>query len=158
MKKTKGFLHEFKQFAMRGNVIDLAVGVIVGGAFQKIVTSLVNDMIMPLIGIITGGIDFSDKFVALNGEHYASLAEATAAGAPTLTYGNFIGAVIDFLIMAFVIFLFIKGINKLTSIGKKEEAPAAPTTKKCPYCQSEIDINAVKCPHCTADIDTEETA
>lgn len=155
LNKTKGFLAEFKQFAMRGNVIDLAVGVIIGGAFQKIVSSLVNDMIMPLIGLLTGGIDLSDKFIALNGEHYATAAEATAAGAAVLTYGTFIGAVIDFIIMAFVIFLFIKLLNTITNLGKKEESPAAPTTKICPYCKSEIAIDAVKCPHCVSDLSEE---
>lgn len=156
IKKTKGFFHEFKQFAMRGNVIDLAVGVIIGGAFQKIVNSLVNDVVMPVIGLITGGIDFSDKFIALDGGSYATVEEATKAGAAILTYGNFVGAVINFIIMAFVIFLFIKGINKLASLGKKEEAPKAPTTKICPYCKSEIAIDAVKCPHCVSDLNVSE--
>lgn len=155
LKKTKGFLNEFKKFAMRGNVIDLAVGVIIGGAFQKIVSSLVNDIVMPVIGLLTGGIDFSDKFIALDGNHYATAAEAAKAGAAVLTYGNFIGAVIDFLIMAFVIFLFVKGINTLSSLGKKEAAPAAPTTKICPYCKSEIAIDAVKCPHCVSELEAE---
>lgn len=155
MKRTKGFFHEFKQFAMRGNVIDLAVGVIIGGAFQKIVSSLVNDVVMPLIGLLTGGIDFSDKFIALDGKTYATVEAATKAGAAVLTYGNFIGAIIDFVIMAFVIFLFIKGINKIASLGKKEEPPKAPTTKVCPYCKSEIAIDAVKCPHCISEL-TEE--
>lgn len=152
MKKTKGFFAEFKQFAMRGNVIDLAVGVIIGAAFQKIVSSLVDDIVMPLIGLLTGGIDFSNKFIVLDGGEYATVAEANAAGAAIVTYGTFIGAVINFIIMAFVIFLFIKLINKLGSLGKKEEAPAAPTTKICPYCKSEIAIDAVKCPHCISDL------
>ena len=151
----KGFLKEFKDFAMRGNVIDLAVGVIIGGAFQKIVTSVVNDLVMPLIGLITKGSDFATKFVALDGGDYATIEEATAAGAAILTYGNFIAVTIDFLIMAFVIFLLVKGLNKLTSIGKKPEpvVEAAPTTKICPFCKSEIAIDATKCAHCTSDVE-----
>jgi large conductance mechanosensitive channel len=151
----KGFLKEFKEFAMRGNVIDLAVGVIIGGAFQSIVNSLVNDIIMPLIGLALKGADFATKFVALDGGDYASIEEATEAGVAILTYGNFISAIINFIIMAFVIFLFIKGLNKLTSIGKKPEVveEAAPTTKVCPFCKSEIAIDATKCAHCTSDVE-----
>lgn len=151
----KGFLKEFKDFAMRGNVIDLAVGVIIGGAFQKIVTSIVNDLVMPLIGLITKGSDFASKFVALDGGDYATIEEATEAGAAILTYGNFIAVTIDFIIMAFVIFLLVKGLNKLTAIGKKEEpvVEAAPTTKVCPFCKSEIAIDATKCAHCTSDVE-----
>ena len=151
----KGFFKEFKELAMRGNVIDLAVGVIIGGAFQKIVTSVVNDLVMPLIGLITKGSDFASKFVALDGGEYATIEEATEAGAAILTYGNFIAVTIDFIIMAFVIFLFIKGLNKLTSIGKKPEVveEAAPTTKVCPFCKSEIAIDATKCAHCTSDVE-----
>ena len=151
----KGFFKEFKEFAMRGNVIDLAVGVIIGGAFQKIVTSVVNDLVMPLIGLITKGSDFASKFVALDGGEYATIEEATEAGAAILTYGNFIAVTIDFIIMAFVIFLFIKGLNKLTSIGKKPEpvVEAAPTTKVCPFCKSEIAIDATKCAHGTSDVE-----
>ena len=151
----KGFFKEFKEFAMRGNVIDLAVGVIIGGAFQKIVTSVVNDLVMPLIGLITKGSDFASKFVALDGGEYATIEEATEAGAAILTYGNFIAVTIDFLIMAFVIFLLVKGLNKLTSLGKKPEpvVEAAPTTKVCPFCKSEIAIDATKCAHCTSDVE-----
>lgn len=151
----KGFFKEFKEFAMRGNVIDLAVGVIIGGAFQKIVTSVVNDLVMPLIGLITKGSDFASKFVALDGGEYATIEEATEAGAAILTYGNFIAVTIDFIIMAFVIFLLVKGLNKLTSMGKKEEpvVEAAPTTKVCPFCKSEIAIDATKCAHCTSDVE-----
>ena len=140
---------------MRGNVIDLAVGVIIGGAFQKIVTSVVNDLVMPLIGLITKGSDFATKFVALDGGEYATIEEATAAGAAILTYGNFIAVTIDFLIMAFVIFLLVKGLNKLTSLGKKPEpvVEAAPTRKVCPFCKSEIAIDATKCAHCTSDVE-----
>ena len=154
----KKFLKEFKEFAMRGNVIDLAVGVIIGGAFQKIVTSIVNDLVMPLIGLVTKGSDFATKFVALDGGTYATIEEATAAGAAILTYGNFIAVTIDFIIMAFVIFLLIKGLNKLTSLTKKNEevVEEAPTTKKCPFCMSEIAIEATRCPHCTSVIPEEE--
>ena len=151
----KGFLKEFKDFAMRGNVIDLAVGVIIGGAFQAIVKSLVDDIVMPLIGLIAKN-DFAGKFVQLTGREtlYATIEEATAAGASILTYGNFISAVINFIIMAFVIFLFVKGLNKLSTLGKKEEAAEeSPTTKVCPFCKSEIAIDATKCAHCTSDVE-----
>ncbi len=154
MAKTSGFMAEFKKFIMRGNVIDLAVGVIVGGAFQAIVKSLVDDIVMPVIGLITNGIDFASKFLALDGGEYATLEEAQAAGAAVLTYGNFISAVINFFIMAFVIFCLVKGINAISekTSKKEEEAPAEPTTKVCPYCQSEISIKATKCPCCTSDL------
>ena len=120
--------------------------------FQKIVTSIVNDLVMPLIGLITKGSDFASKFIALDGGSYASLEEATEAGAAVLTYGNFIAVTIDFIIMAFIIFLLVKGINKLTSIGKKP-VEEAPTTKQCPFCMSEIAIEATRCPHCTSVIE-----
>ncbi|MCR5522423.1 MAG: large conductance mechanosensitive channel protein MscL [Clostridia bacterium] len=154
MSKKGGIKAEFKEFIMRGNVIDLAVGVIIGGAFQAIVNSLVNDVIMPVISLITGGIDFANKFVALDGGSYATLAEAQEKGAAVIAYGNFISAVINFLIMAVVIFLIVKAINKVANAKKKtdEEPEAAPTTKVCPYCKSEIDIEASKCPHCTSDV------
>lgn len=152
----KSFLKEFKDFAMRGNVIDLAVGVIIGGAFQKIVTSLVNDLIMPLFSLLTKN-DFATKFIQLTNREnpVSTVEEATEQGIAILTYGNFISVVIDFIIMAFVIFLFIKLINKLSTLGKKEEKEeeAAPTTKICPFCKSEIAIDAVKCPHCTSDVE-----
>lgn len=156
----KKFLNEFKAFALRGNVIDLAVGVIIGGAFQTIVKSLVNDLIMPFVGLATGGINFTDQFLVLKladgveaGTTYASLAAAQEAGATIFAYGSFITAVINFIIMAIVIFLFVKGINNLHKIGKKkEEAPAAPTTKVCPFCKSEIAIEATRCAHCTSEL------
>lgn len=161
----KKFFGEFKTFIMRGNVIDLAVGVIIGGAFQAIVSSMVNDLIMPFVGLITGGVNFADQFVVLKlaegvaeGTKYLSIADATAAGATVFAYGSFITAVINFIIMAFVIFLFVRGINRITSLegklkkGKTEEAPAAPTTKICPFCKSEIAIDATRCPHCTSEI------
>jgi large conductance mechanosensitive channel len=140
---------EFKEFAMRGNVIDLAIGVIIGGAFGKIVSSFVADVIMPLIGLLLGKVSFENLFVSLSGEEYASLAAAQEAGAPTLNYGIFIQAIIDFLIIAFIIFLVVKGINKL----QKPAPEAAPTTKKCPYCFSDIPIEATRCPNCTSQLD-----
>lgn len=141
-------IKEFKEFIAKGNVMDMAVGVIIGGAFGKIVTSLVNDLLMPLIGLILGGVDFSNLFIALDGGNYASLAAAEEAGAALFKYGAFIQNIIDFLIIAFCIFLMVKAFNKT----KKEEPAQAPTTKACPYCKSEIAIDAVKCPHCTADL------
>ena len=155
MAKGKGFISEFKTFIMRGNVIDLAVGVIIGGAFQKIVNSLVNDIVMPLISLLTGGIDFSNWFFVLGEGDFATAAAAKEAGVATLNYGTFLSTALDFLIMAFVIFLIIKGINSVTEKFKKEktEEPAAPTTKVCPYCKSEIEIAATKCPHCTSDVE-----
>lgn len=150
----KKFLNEFKTFIMRGNVMDMAVGVIIGGAFQKIITSLVNDVIMPIITLFTGGIDFTNWFISLDGNKYATLADAEAAGAALVKYGSFITEVLTFLIMAFVIFTMVKTMNKLATIHKKEEeAPAAPTTKKCPHCCSEITIEATRCPHCTSQLD-----
>lgn len=153
MKKGKGFIGEFKEFVMRGNVMDLAVGVIIGGAFQVIVNSLVNDIVMPIITLITGGIDFSNWFISLDGNSYSSLKAAQDAGAATLNYGMFLTAVINFLIMAFVIFLLVKFMNRLAELKPaQEEEAAAPTTKICPYCKSEIPMDAVKCAHCTSDV------
>ncbi len=156
MAKGKGFMAEFKKFIMRGNVIDLAVGVIVGGAFQAIVKSLVDDLVMPVISLLTKGLDFSKLFVALDGNEYATLEAAQEAGAAVITYGNFISAVINFLIMAFVVFCLIKAINTVADKAKKKEeedvAPAEPTTKECPFCKSEIAIEATRCPHCTSQL------
>ena len=168
-KKFKGFMSEFKTFAMRGNVMDLAVGVIVGGAFQKIVTSVINDLIMPFIGLLTGGLNFNEQFLILRlpeGVDRAAVTSIDAAkqlGVTTFNYGSFITAVIDFLIMTFVIFLLVKGINRLSEVRihpKKEEEPEAPTTKICPFCKSEIAIDATRCPHCTSEQpeETEEAA
>lgn len=160
----KKFFSEFKDFVMRGNVVDLAVAVIVGGAFQAIVNSLINDLVMPFIGLVTGGINFADQFVVLKvpeGVELAAVeaaktaADATALGATVWAYGSFITAIINFIVMAFVIFLLVKLINKAQSIGKKEEEEE-PTTKKCPYCCTEIDIEATRCPHCTSQLETEE--
>ncbi len=145
-------LKEFKEFAVKGNMIDLAVGMIIGSAFTKIVNSMVNDLIMPLISVFTGKVDFTNWFYALDGKHYATIAEATEAGVATVNYGAFISGVIDFIIMAFVVFLFVRGINKLRKAVEKPAAPAPKKTKECPYCHSEIHIDATKCPHCTSDI------
>ena len=160
----KKFFKEFGAFIKRGNVMDLAVGIIIGGAFQSIVKSLVGDIITPIISIITGGIDFSNLFILLGqapeGVAIKTIADAQAAGIATLAYGNFITAVINFLIMAFVVFCFVKGLRKLETLAPikldAEEEPKEPTTKKCPFCQSEIDIKATRCPHCTSVIPEEE--
>lgn len=143
-------LKEFKEFAMKGNVVDLAIGVIIGGAFGKIVTSLVNDVIMPPIGLLLGNVDFSNLFINLSGGEYASLAQAQEAGAVTINYGTFLNTIIDFLIVAFVIFLLIRQMNKLQK--PKEEKTAELTTKECPYCLSTIPIKATRCPACTSEI------
>ena len=152
LEKSKGFANEFREFIMRGNVMDLAVGVIIGGAFQGIINSLVNDIIMPVISVLTGGIDFSNWFITLDGTKYTSLAAAQEAGAATLNYGVFITAVINFLLMALVIFGIVKSLNRLSDKVKKEKEEEAPTTKICPHCQSEINIKATKCPCCTSDL------
>ncbi|MBQ7667731.1 MAG: large conductance mechanosensitive channel protein MscL [Clostridia bacterium] len=147
-EKAKGFLKEFKEFAMKGNVIDLAVGIIIGSAFTAIVTSFVNDIIMPLIAKLTGGLDFSQLFITLDGAKYDNLKAAQDAGAAVLAYGNFITAIINFLIIALVLFIVLKKIL----MPKKKEEPAPATTKECPYCKSEINIEATKCPHCTSEV------
>ena len=154
MADKKGFMGEFKEFIMRGNVMDMAVGVVVGGAFGSIVTSLVNDIIMPIVSVVTGGVDFSNWFVSLDGNKYATLAAAQEAGAATLNFGVFISAIINFIIIAFCIFSVVKGINRMNEQIKKpvEEEPAAPTTKTCPYCKGEIPIEATKCMYCTSDL------
>ena len=141
-------LREFREFAMRGNVVDLAVGIIIGAAFGKIITSLVNDILMPPIGLLLGRVDFSNLFINLSGQPYASLAEAKAAGAPTINYGVFLNNVIDFLIVAFAIFLLIRFINRLSR--QWERAPATPNTKECPFCFSAIPVRATRCPQCTS--------
>ncbi len=142
-------MEEFKQFVMRGNVIDMAVGVIIGGAFGKIVSSMVNDVLMPPIGLLLGKVDFSNLYICLSGATYASLAEAQKAGAPTLNYGLFLNNIINFLIMAFVIFMMIRQINRLQKPAKPA-VPAAPTTKECPFCCSTVALKAVRCPQCTS--------
>ena len=165
MKKCK-MAEEFKKFITKGNVADMAVGIIVGGAFQKIVTSFVNDMVMPIVGLFTGGVNFNDQFAILRlpegveEAQVTSLEVAKELGVTTLNYGSFITFIIDFLIIALTVFFLVKGINKVKENAeklKKEEeaapaAPAAPTTKKCPYCCTEIAIEATRCPHCTSEL------
>jgi large conductance mechanosensitive channel len=141
-------LKEFREFIMRGNVMDLAVGVIIGAAFGKIVSSLVSDVIMPPIGLLLNGVDFSNLFVSLNGQAFTTLAEAQAAGAPTLNYGTFINAVIDFLLVGLVIFLLIRALNRM----QRPAPAAASTTKECPYCFSTIPLKATRCPNCTSQL------
>jgi len=142
-------LKDFKAFVMRGNVMDLAVGVIIGAAFGKIVSSFVTDILMPPLGLLLGKVDFTNLYLSLSGQKYASLAEAQAAGAPTLNYGLFINNIIDFLIVALVIFMLIRALTKLT---KKEEKPADVTTRDCPYCQTSISKKATRCPNCTSEV------
>lgn len=147
----KTTLEEFKAFAVKGNVVDMAVGVIIGGAFGKIVTSLVNDIVMPIVGIFMGGVDFTNLFYATDGNIYATVDDAVAAGSGVIKYGAFINQIIDFLIIAIIVFVMLKIITGM----KKEEAPAepeAPTTKVCPFCKSEIAIEATRCPHCTSEL------
>lgn len=143
-------LKEFKEFAMRGNVLDMAVGIIIGAAFGKIVTSLVNDVIMPPIGLIVGNVDFSSLFINLSGQSYSSLAAAKAAGAPVVALGVFLNSVLDFIIVSFVIFLLIRQVNRMKR--RTDAPPAAPTTRDCPYCWSGIPIKATRCPHCTSNL------
>jgi large conductance mechanosensitive channel len=143
-------LKEFKEFAMRGNVLDMAVGVIIGGAFGKIVSSMVSDILMPPLGLVLGRVDFSSLFIDLSGTHPASLAAAKQAGAPTINYGVFLQALFDFLIIAFVIFMLIKQVNRF--LKQPEAPPAAPTTKECPRCCSAVPIKATKCAYCTSEL------
>ena len=143
-------LKEFKEFAMRGNVLDMAIGIILGAAFGRIVNSFVNDILMPPIGLLLGKVDFSSLFINLSGKPVASLAEAKAAGAATINYGLFINNVIDFTIVAFAIFLMVRQINAMKR--HSEAASAAPNTKTCPYCLLDIPIRASRCPHCTSEL------
>ena len=147
----KKFLTEFKEFAVKGNMMDMAVGVIVGGAFGALVTALIDNILMPIISLVTGGIDFANWFIALDGSKYATLAEAQEAGAATLNYGLFISVIINFVILALVVFMIVKAMNKLRKPA--EEVPEEPTTRICPYCQSEIAIAATRCPHCTSELE-----
>lgn len=142
----KNFIGEFKQFVMRGNVIDMAVGVVVGTAFSAIVNSIVQDIVMPAVSLITGKIDFTNLFIALDGKEYATLQDAKGATS-VIAYGSFIQAVVQFLIIAFSLFVVVKAMNRL----RKPVADAAPTTKVCPYCKSEINIEATKCPFCASE-------
>jgi large conductance mechanosensitive channel len=142
-------LKEFREFALKGNVIDLAVGIIIGAAFNKVVQSLVNDIIMPPVGLLVGKVDFSSLFVNLSGKAYETLAEAKKAGAATINYGLFINTIVDFAIMAFVVFLMVKQINRL----RREETPPSATTKECPFCLSKIPLAATRCSQCTSTLE-----
>lgn len=152
----KKMLIEFKKFAMRGNVMDMAVGIIIGAAFGKIVDSLVKDIIMPPLGYLMGQVDFANKYITLiDGKvagPYASLDAAQKAGAVTINYGLFLNTIISFVIVAFAVFMLIKAMNTLQAKLETKKEDAAPTTKRCPYCCSEIPLNAVKCPYCTSDV------
>ena len=148
---------EFKEFAMKGNVFDMAVGIIIGAAFGKIVASLVGDVLMPPLGLLLGKVDFSSMFIDLSGQHLPTLAAAKAAGAATLNYGLFINTIIEFLLVAFAVFLLVKQINRLKR-PQPAGAPAAPTTKGCPFCISPIPLQATRCPHCTSQLDAAQKA
>jgi large conductance mechanosensitive channel len=141
---------EFKEFIMRGNVMDMAVGIIIGAAFGKIVSSFVNDVLMPPLGLLLGKVDFTNLFISLSSQSFATLEEAKKAGAVTIRYGIFINTIIDFVIVALAIFLMIRQVNRF----KRQPAPAAPTTKECPYCLSVIPLKAARCPHCTSELKT----
>jgi large conductance mechanosensitive channel len=140
-------LKEFKEFAMRGSLLDLAIGIVLGAAFGRIITSFVNDILMPPIGLLLGGLDFASLFISLRGGPYPSVAAAKAAGAPTINYGIFFNTVIDFVIVAFVLFLVVRQVNRM-----RREPEATSTTKPCPYCVSTIPLGAVRCPYCTSEI------
>lgn len=161
LSRLKAFGQEFKQFAMRGNVIDLAVGVIIGGAFNKIVTSVVNDLVMPPIGKLIGNVNFKELVIPLDGSWGITLSEANAATPPipVIAYGNFINVLIDFLLVALSVFVLIKVVNILTRkrAAEANETEAEPTTKKCPYCITEIAIEATRCPNCTSELDASAT-
>lgn len=160
LNKAKTWMDEFKAFAVRGNVMDMAVGIIIGAAFGKIVDSMVNDIIMPPLGWVLGKVDFANLYFTLptkltevgNIPQYDSLEAAKAAGAVTINYGVFINTLISFIMVAFAVFLVIKGVNKLKATAEKEAAEIAPATKVCPKCFSEINVNATRCPHCTSEI------
>lgn len=148
-------LQDFKKFALRGNVVDMAVGIIVGGAFGTIAKSLVSDILMPPLGLLIGGVDFADLYLTLQegpevAGPYASLADAQAAGAVTVNYGVFLNNVLAFLIVAFAVFLLVRGMNRITERG--EEAPTPATVRKCPFCLGDVHVDAVRCPHCTSEI------
>jgi len=148
-------LKEFREFAMRGNVVDMAVGIIVGGAFGGIVKSLVSDILMPPLGLLVGGVDFSDFFVVLRGGAepgpYATLAAAQKAGAVTVNYGAFVNSVLSFVIVAFAVFLLVRAINRMRR-AQEETPPAEPTTRACPFCYSVIPVRATRCPQCTSEV------
>lgn len=145
-------LQEFKEFALRGNVLDLAIAVIIGAAFGAIVNSFVSDILMPPIGLLLGNADFADLFINLSGGRYETLAAAQEAGAVTINYGVFVNTIIDFVLIAFALFLIVRQVNRLQR--KEEEKPEEPTTKECPYCLSTIPLAATRCPHCTAELES----
>lgn len=147
------FVSEFKEFALRGNMLDMAVGIIVGAAFGRVVSSFVSDILMPPLGLITGHSDFSNKFISLTGNTYGTLAEAKAAGAATINYGNFLNTVSDFVLVAFAVFLLIRQINRL-----KHQQMVAATSRECPYCFTAIPVQASRCPHCTSSLNAASTA
>lgn len=152
-QKLKGILKEFKEFAVRGNVVDLAVGFIVGAAFTKLVQSMVHLIVMPLIGLLMGKVDFSQLFITLNGKHYVDLTAAEEANAPVLKYGQFINEVLDFVIIAFVVFLVVRQINRVRKRHEKPTEVKAPVSKECPHCLSIIPIKASRCPQCTSQLE-----
>ena len=154
MKKKLEVLKEFKEFAVRGNVIDMAVGIIIGAAFGKIVNSLVQDVVMPPVGVLIGGIDFSNHFINLSGKSYATLAEAQAAGAATLNHGIFLNTILSFIIVAFCVFFLVKQVNRLKR--KEDVTSVAPTQKSCQYCFTSISIKATRCPFCTSELSATE--
>ncbi len=140
-------LKEFKEFAMRGSLLDLAMGIVLGAAFGRIITSFVNDILMPPVGLLLGGLDFASLFITLRGGPFPSVAAAKAAGAPTINYGIFLNAVIDFVVVAFVLFLVVRRVNRM-----RREPEVTPTTRPCPFCLSTIPLGAVRCPHCTSEL------
>jgi large conductance mechanosensitive channel len=142
-------LKEFKEFAMKGNALDMAIGIIIGAAFGKIISSMVSDILMPPLGMLMGKVDFSSLFITLTGQPFPSLAAAKAAGAPTINYGVFLQTILDFVIVAFVIFLLVKQVNRFK---KPDAPPAPPSTKTCPYCLSDIPLKATRCSQCTSDV------
>jgi large conductance mechanosensitive channel len=150
MGRERTMFKEFKEFVMRGNVVDLAIGIVIGGAFGKIVTSFVSDILMPPIGLLLGKVNFTNLFIDLSGNHFTSLEEAKKAGAATINYGLFFNTILDFVIVAFAIFLLIRQINRMRR--ESEPAPAAPDTKECRFCLSVIPAAAVRCPHCTSEL------
>jgi len=153
-----GQLKKFREFAMKGNVVDMAIGIVIGASFGKIATSLVNDVIMPPIGLLLGKVDFNSLFLSLDGKPYPSLDVAKKAGAATLNYGSFINTVLDFLIVAFAMFLIVQWYQTMVDRVKKPAPPAAPVTKDCPFCLSAIPIGATRCPHCTSQLEQTKAA